>query len=190
MWGGLSQFTRGFRTNHSRGTSMSRTLAAVIGITLGLPLLAMIAISVSSGLNPDFLLTFVIGAVVTTFVVCAVFEIKRMADLDSDHGPDRHEALSGETLAPEVHDATPPPLAVASAAEHATAVLVPEVSLNRIEQARAETIVVEPMAERAAATKAQTGGKSAQRKRPTVPTASVAAKSKRKPTQRKDVTPA
>ena len=169
---------------------MSRTLIALIGITLGLPILAMIAISISSGLNPEFLMTFLIGGVVTTFVVGAVFEIKRMSDLDTGHSPERHESLADETLAPEVQGTTPPVLAVGSAAEHGAAILVPEAFPNGIEKAKAEPMVVQPIAEPAVATKSQTGGKSAQRKRPKVPTAPLAAKSKRKPTHRKDVTPA
>jgi hypothetical protein len=61
---------------------MSRSVAAVIAITLGFPILAMIALAANGGFNPELLMTFLVGGAVTVFVVGAIFEIKRLADLD------------------------------------------------------------------------------------------------------------
>jgi hypothetical protein len=73
---------------------MSRSVAAVIAITLGFPILAMIALAANGGFNPDLLMTFLVGGAVTVFVVGAIFEIKRLADLD------HRETASGSELRP------------------------------------------------------------------------------------------
>ena len=61
---------------------MSRTLAAVLAATLGLPVLAFIAVVQAVGANQSLLsggLTFI---VVVTAVVAMIAEIKRMAEQD------------------------------------------------------------------------------------------------------------
>ena len=61
---------------------MSRTLAAVLAATLGLPVLAFIAVVQAVGANQSLLsggLTFI---VVVTAVVAMITEIKRMAEQD------------------------------------------------------------------------------------------------------------
>jgi hypothetical protein len=148
---------------------MSRSLTAVIGITLGLPILAMIAVSVSSGLNPDLLMRFLIGAVVATFVVCAIFEIKRMADLDRHRDTEQPNVLPDEAhAAPEAYEAEPP-LPAVSTLETSPAVVLPEASATDVEEvhrAGVEPIAVEALDESAVATtKAKSGAKAEQRKR-------------------------
>ena len=179
---------------------MSRSLAAVIGVSLGFPILAMIAISVASGLNPDFLMRFLIGGVVTAFVIGALFEIKRLADADSKHLPERHEIVAVETPAPEVHDVSPAPDFVWSQAEKGVPILVAggsqDISEVAVPETGAEPIIVERAKVAATPKKKRTGGKSGPRKSPVAPgpkTSSeaaqvVVAKSKRKPAQRKSVT--
>jgi hypothetical protein len=73
---------------------MSRSVAAVIAITLGFPILAMIALAANGGFNPELLMTFLVGGAVTVFVVGAIFEIKRLADLD------HRETATGSELQP------------------------------------------------------------------------------------------
>jgi hypothetical protein len=176
---------------------MSRTLAAVIGLTLGAPIAAMIAISVASGVDPEFLMSLLVGGVVTAFIVCAIFEIKRLADPDSDrNAPERHTVIADDALAPVANENVPLPLVLA-AADISSQIVVPASAQNASEQREptvSEPTVVEPTAKIAVAPKTKSRAKPRPSKPSTAPDASaseagpVAAKGKRKPTQRKPVT--
>jgi len=69
---------------------MSRSLAAVILLVLGLPVLTLIAVAATGGVSADLLRTLLVGAAVTAFIVPAIFEIRRLAHLEGDeHARDR-----------------------------------------------------------------------------------------------------
>jgi hypothetical protein len=57
-------------------------LAGVIVLALGFPMLAMVLLSASGAFSPDLLSTLLIGGVVFTFAILAVFEIMRLVELD------------------------------------------------------------------------------------------------------------
>jgi hypothetical protein len=61
---------------------MSPILIVLIAITLGLLVLAMIALAMSGAFDPGLLMTFTTGAVLFGFVTGAVIEIRRVAGLD------------------------------------------------------------------------------------------------------------
>ena len=60
---------------------MSRTVAIVLALTLIVPLLAFFAVVLATGVNPGLISGFITFIVLATFVVAAVFEIKRLVDL-------------------------------------------------------------------------------------------------------------
>jgi hypothetical protein len=62
---------------------MSRTLLALLVLTLGLPILAFIAAAMAAGANPALISTGATFFVVLTAVIAMVFEIKRLADQDA-----------------------------------------------------------------------------------------------------------
>jgi len=95
---------------------MSRSVAALIGITLGLPILAMIAITAASGVKSDILMILLAGGVVTAFLVAAIFEIKRLSDLDSHRGVQPDVIPDGTPATPQVQEVTLPPLTMAASA--------------------------------------------------------------------------
>ena len=180
---------------------MSRTLAAVIGITLGLPILAFIAITATGGVDSGLLLMFLIGGVVTAFAVGAIFEIKRLVDLDHrEHGEQLQTAPAEPLPEPRADEAAPPPLeAVSAVPDKSDRILVPEDASTHVEvvaRAEAEPIVVEPVAETidapvAARTKPRAGQGRRTSAPPEGPASEVppaAAKSKRKSGQRKRAT--
>jgi hypothetical protein len=182
----------------SQRTSMSRSLAAVIAITLGFPLLAFVAITSSGGVNPGLLLMFLIGGVVTTFSVGAIFEIKRLVDLDRhDHAEQPNPGLAEPLPEPSASGAAPlSPAAVSEIPVGTDRILVPEDASPGVEavaRAAAEPIVVEPVAETitapvAAGTKPRSGQRRRASAPPDEPTSEVpppAAKSKRKSASRK-----
>jgi hypothetical protein len=177
---------------------MSRSLAAVIAITLGLPILAFIAITETGGVHPGLLLMFLIGGVVTTFAVGAIFEIKRLVDLDHHEHVEQLQTVHAEPL-PErrADEAAPLSLeAISAVPDGSDRILVPEdasTSVGVLARAEAEPIVVEPVAETIAApVAARTKPRAGQGRRanapPDGPVSEVppaAAKSKRKSGQRK-----
>ncbi len=61
---------------------MSRTVASVLALSLVLPLFAFFAIVLATGVNPGLISGFVTFIVLACFVVGAVFEIKRLVDLE------------------------------------------------------------------------------------------------------------
>jgi hypothetical protein len=135
---------------------MSRSLAAVIGITLGLPILAFIAITETGGVDPGLLLMFLIGGVVTAFAVGAIFEIKRLVDLDHREHVEQLQTAHAEPLPePRADEAAPLPLeAISAVPDKSDRILVPEDASTHVEvvaRAEAEPIVVEPVAETIAA---------------------------------------
>ena len=87
---------------------MSRTLAAVLGITLGLPVLTMIAITATGSVKADLLMTFLTGGVLMAFAVAAIFEIRRLADLDSHEPSEAEPALpAGPPTGAQAYDTEP-----------------------------------------------------------------------------------
>jgi hypothetical protein len=177
---------------------MSRSLATVIAITLGFPILAFIAITQTGGVNPGLLMMFLVGGVVTTFSVGAIFEIKRLVDLDRHEHAEQPNSDPAEPLPERIayEAAPPPPEAVSEVPGGTDHIIVPEVASTRVEvveRAEAEPIVVEPVAETIAApVAARTKPRAGQGRRasapPDAPTPEVppaAAKSKRKTGPRK-----
>src|SRR5919199_4073540 len=140
---------------------MPRSIAAVFGLALGFPILAMIAITATGGIKPDWLVMFLVSGVIMSVIVAAVFEIKRLADLDRNHHSEQPESARGEVLAaPQVIEITPPPLAVTSAADTSAAIPIPELPASAAENAPSampEPIVVAPVTEITAAPKAKSG---------------------------------
>ncbi len=59
---------------------MSRTVAAVLALALGVPVLAFIAAVSAAGVNPSLISSGVTFFVVLAAVVAMVIEIKRLAD--------------------------------------------------------------------------------------------------------------
>ena len=121
---------------------MSRTLAAVLGITLGLPVLAMIAITATGSVKADLLMTFLTGGVLMAFAVGAVFEIRRLADLDL-HKPSEPEPAvpAGLPTGAQAYDSEPAPgreIRVPETVAEAAPILVPQ---RRVGDAAAETRV-------------------------------------------------
>jgi hypothetical protein len=181
---------------------MSRSVAAVFSLTLGFPVLAMFAITATGGIKPDWLIMFLIGAIITALVVAAIFEVKRLVDLDSHRDSKQPESVPGEVLAaPHMAEITSPPLAVTSAADTGAATCIPELPASAAEnapRAMPEPIEVAPVTEIAVAPKARSRSKSGQRKptaalvldSPSSIDAPVPAKGKRKSGQPKRVTSA
>lgn len=65
---------------------VANPLYILAGITLGLPVLAMmLVIGVNSSVQEGTFATLATFVVLSAFVVAAIFEIKRLADLPSDH---------------------------------------------------------------------------------------------------------
>lgn len=65
--------------------AVANPLVILAAITLGLPVLAMmLVIGVNSGVQEGTLGTLATFVVLSAFVVAAIFEIKRLADLPSD----------------------------------------------------------------------------------------------------------
>src|SRR5215212_10393639 len=110
---------------------MSRSVAAVFGFSLGFPVLAMIAITATGGIKPDWLVMFLIGAIIMALVVAAIFEVKRLVDLASHRDSEQPESVPGEVLAaPHTAEITPPPLTVISVADTGAAIHIPELPLS------------------------------------------------------------
>jgi hypothetical protein len=177
---------------------MSRSLAAVIAITLGFPILAFIAITETGGVDPGLLLMFLIGGVVTAFAVGAIFEIKRLVDLDGhEHAEQPQTALAEPLPEPRAYEAAPLSFeAISEVPDRTDRILVPEDASTRVEvvaRAEVEPIVVEPVAETIAApVAARTKPRAGQARRASAPpegpateVSPAAAKSKRKSGQRK-----
>jgi hypothetical protein len=190
-------FSQVFPWPFSQRTSMSRSLAAVIAITLGLPILAFIAVTETGGVHPGLLLMFLIGGVVTTFAVGAIFEIKRLVDLDHHEHVEQLQTADAEPL-PErrADEAAPLSLeAISAVPDGSDRIIVPEdasTSVGVVARAEAEPIVVEPVAETIAAPVARTKPRAGQGRRASAPpdgpaseVPPAAAKSKRKSGQRK-----
>ncbi len=62
---------------------MSRTFAALLVLTLGVPTLAFIAAALAAGANPALIGNGLTFFIVLTAVIAMVFEIKRLADQDA-----------------------------------------------------------------------------------------------------------
>ena len=111
---------------------MSRTLAAVLGITLGLPVLAMIAITATGSVKADLLMTFLTGGVLMAFAVAAIFEIRRLADVDSHEPAEAEPALpAGPPTGAQAYDSEPAPspgreIRVSETAAEAAPIVVPQ----------------------------------------------------------------
>ncbi|MEZ0171349.1 hypothetical protein [Microvirga sp. TS319] len=73
-------------SSKAHGTeAFANPLVILAAITLGLPVLAMmLVIGVNSGVQEGTLATLTTFVVLSAFVVAAIFEIKRLADLPSD----------------------------------------------------------------------------------------------------------
>jgi len=177
--------------NRSEG-AMSRSVAAVFGLTLGFPILAMIAITATGGVKPDWLIMLLVGSVVIAFVVVAIFEIKRLVDLDSHHHAKQPESVPGDVLAsPHAQQTTPPAPAVVSATDAGDATSVRDLPVDIAEAVRGdavEPILVEAAGDITVAPKPKRSPKSGRRKPPaaSVPDARpVSATSKRKSRQPK-----
>ncbi|HZH50330.1 MAG TPA: hypothetical protein VEZ16_00465 [Microvirga sp.] len=56
-------------------------LIAVLAITVGLPFLLFFAMVASQGVDPNIIGTILGGAVLTTFMILMIFEIRRLAEL-------------------------------------------------------------------------------------------------------------
>ena len=59
---------------------MSRPLAVVFALSLGLPLLAFIVAALAAGTSPDLITSGLTFVVVTGAVIAMLFEVKRLAD--------------------------------------------------------------------------------------------------------------
>ncbi|HEY8383975.1 MAG TPA: hypothetical protein VIL09_17690 [Microvirga sp.] len=70
---------------------MSRSLALILAITLGLPVLSIVVLAEVAGVHTDLLRAFLSGGVVFAFVTAAIFEVRRLAGLDAplaaEHAP-------------------------------------------------------------------------------------------------------
>jgi hypothetical protein len=123
---------------------MSRTLAAVLGITLGLPVLAMIAITATGSVKADFLMSFLTGGVLMAFAVAAIFEIRRLADVDSHEPAEAEPALpAGPPTGAQAYDSEPAPspgreIRVSETAAEAAPIVVPQ---RRASESETETRV-------------------------------------------------
>ena len=129
---------------------MSRPVAAVIAIALGLPVLAMIALANIGAFNPELLMTFLVGGAVMIFIVGAIFEIKRIADLDGQGHSHQGDTVLREALSePKVYQAAPP---IVSNEEVSSSRSQPA-GLHALQEATSasDAIIVEPQAEEAAA---------------------------------------
>lgn len=62
---------------------MSRSLALILAITLGLPVLSIVVLAEAAGVHTDLLRAFLSGGVVFAFVTAAIFEVRRLAGLDA-----------------------------------------------------------------------------------------------------------
>jgi hypothetical protein len=177
-----------------RRAKMSRPVAAVIGIALGLPVLAMIALASIGAFHPGLLMTFLVGGAVMTFVVGAIFEIKRIADLDGRDHSHQAEILLAEALSePKVYEAAAP----VAVREEANPSPPQSAGLQTLQQAASapDAIVVEAQTEEAAAetVTSKAGPKKRSSKvssQPAVPlrpeeVAPLATKNRRKSAQRK-----
>jgi hypothetical protein len=122
---------------------MSRTLAAVLGITLGLPVLAMIAITATGSVKADFLMSFLTGGVLMAFAVAAIFEIRRLADVDSHEPAEAEPALpAGPPTGAQAYDSEPAPspgreIRVSETAAEAAPIVVPSAGRVRARRRRA-----------------------------------------------------
>jgi hypothetical protein len=114
----------------------------VLGITLGLPVLAMIAITATGSVKADFLMTFLTGGVLMAFAVGAVFEIRRLADLDNPKPSEPEPAIPAGPLAgAQAYDSAPAPspvreIRVPETVAEAVPILVPQ---RRASDAETET---------------------------------------------------
>jgi hypothetical protein len=178
---------------------MSRSLAAVVCIALGLPILAMVALAANGGFNPQLLMTFLIGGVLMAFVVGAIFEIQRLVELEDHPHPEPRADVSAEALArPKTYDAPSTAAAtVQSEAGEATGSRAsPDVvaSAEPLVASAPEPIVIEPAEPAAPPPNAKTKQKARKVKvsesHPAVPATASAPpiEKKRKTSQRKPAT--
>jgi hypothetical protein len=138
---------------------MSLTLVVVLAITLGFPVLAIIALASTGAFSPDLLSTFLVGGVVVAFVVGAIFEIRRMADLDRHDAPEEAEQPVREAppekpvqeapLGARVYEAAPLPVASGADETRHRAEPLPDQEMStetpRGSAATAEPVTVEPV---------------------------------------------
>ena len=57
-----------------------RLLIAVLAITVGIPFLLFFAMVTSHGIDPSIIGMILGGAILATFIILMVFEIRRLAD--------------------------------------------------------------------------------------------------------------
>jgi hypothetical protein len=138
---------------------MSRTAAIVITMVLGLPILAMVAIAAVGGFDPSLLTTLLVGGVVMTFVVGAIFEIKRLLDGEGHHGSEPSHSAQSKALGITVVDAparpeaatVPPGRSTATApVDHSTETRIADAQIVEPQIARSpepEPIIVEHVRE-------------------------------------------
>jgi hypothetical protein len=127
---------------------MSRAIAGVFIFSLAFPVLAMIALAASGAFNPDFLSTFLVGGIVTTFVVLALFEIRRLVEQDSQHANQSHAIIAAAPPQSEFRDAVQARDPVISeaiqGAEEIRVWEAPPTMIDGGEETSAEPILVEP----------------------------------------------
>jgi hypothetical protein len=111
---------------------MSRPFAAVIAITLGLPVLAMIALTATGGVKPDFLLTLLLGGVLMGFLVAGIFEIRRLIEVD-DGEDSEHDESGAESSTEAELDFLPFESKAKPAVEEAKPIVVPSAAIEEIE---------------------------------------------------------
>jgi hypothetical protein len=71
---------QGRRLRNRTGSAMSPSVAAVIALALGLPVVMFVAVFRSVGGNPELLTSALTFTVVTAAVVGLLFEIKRLTE--------------------------------------------------------------------------------------------------------------
>jgi hypothetical protein len=112
----------------------------------------MIALSASGAFSPDILSSFLVGGVVVTFVVLALFEIRRLIEHDTHQPGHSLDAIAVESSGPRTYDAVPASHPVISEAVGGTAEIrvydAPPSTVDVRDSTDAEAIVVEPSLER------------------------------------------
>jgi hypothetical protein len=125
---------------------MSRAFAGVVAICLGFPILAIVAISATGAFSPSLLSSFLIGGVVVTFVVLALFEIRRLVEGGTVHHGRPHGIVAGVPAGPGLGAAVAPPPETMSETAPRQEIRVPDAPETTGEVVKApegEPIVVE-----------------------------------------------